>query len=121
LSKLALFLCKFTFGEIKMKRFLFLGILCLCLSSAYSSDFKAEGNLFFSTQLVEAMTVSSTLDFNIRKEATQIIHDAQDFNTSGLMSVLLESKVKTIMIESEDLSLNDAIDRVIDDAQNSLK
>ena len=51
----------------------------------------------------------------IPKEAAQVLNDAQDFNSTGSMSVLLESKLKALMMNS-DLSVAEALDVIVEEA-----
>lgn len=104
-----------------MKHLLILATLSLSLTSAYSADFQTEGNLSVISNSATFVTLSSTTDFNICKEAYQVINDAQDFNATGVMSALLESKVSSQLIDSQDLSVNEAVDAVVIEAQNILK
>ncbi len=55
------------------------------------------------------------------KEAIQIIEDAQYYGQNGEFSILLDQKINELMISNQNISKEDALDLVIENALNNIK
>ena len=54
------------------------------------------------------------------KEAMQIIEDGQDYHQSGKLSLFLEAEVKKVQAEHQDMSVDEAVDALTEDASSLL-
>jgi hypothetical protein len=55
-----------------------------------------------------------------KTEAAQVINDSQDFIQSGNLSVLLNQKLNEVQKDNQDLSLEDALDLIVESAKTKL-
>jgi hypothetical protein len=55
-----------------------------------------------------------------KTEAAQVINDTQEFMQSGNLSVLLNQKLNEVQKENQDLSLEDAMDLIVESAKTKL-
>lgn len=64
--------------------------------------------------------ILSSLTFDEKVEAEQVINDSQEFMQSGKLSILLDQKIAEVQSNNEDLSLEDALDLIVASAETKL-
>jgi len=79
---------------------------------------ESEINIF---DISNTLILSSWTSEDSKTEATQVINDSQEFMQSGVISVFLNQKINEIQNLDQDLSLEDAIDLIVDSAKAKLE
>lgn len=77
------------------------------------------------SSVINIFDISNTLilsswTFEEKQEAAQVINDSQEYLQSGTLSVLLNQKINEIQENDQDLSLEDALDLIVETAQTKL-
>jgi hypothetical protein len=96
-------------------------VLALSLTSLSSFALETIGATAVSGTATVLTTTGICGDCNIKKEAKQVVEDAQQYQKSGKVSPLLEEKIEAKIEQNNELSEEDALDLVIIEAKSQLE
>ncbi len=77
------------------------------------------GNVLDIFDISNSATLT-TWTFEEKQIAGQIINDSQDYIQTGVLTVLLQSKINEVQVIDQELSLEDALDLIVSEAQTKL-
>lgn len=81
---------------------------------------RREGHVILDIFDISNTLILSSWTFEEKQEAAQVINDSQEYLQSGTISVLLNQKLNEIIINDQELSLEDAMDLIVESAKAKL-
>lgn len=81
---------------------------------------RREGRVVLDIFDISNTLILSSWTFEEKQEAAQVLNDSQEYLQSGTISVLLNQKINEILINDQDLSLEDALDLIVESVKTKL-